>query len=617
MNGSNWCFQCFTMTPTVGYVAALFKSCILTVTAILPGAQDPLVFTYNGPVKGTRLFISEAGTTIAAFLGVPYAQPPVEHLRFAIHMIYQNTPVLVFFEGENFAFGSTHRIPGHDLSADGLIIVSVGYRLNVFGFLCFGDAEARGNLGLLDQYLAMRWVQENINKFGGDVNKVTVMGHSSGAASIMYHLVSPRTKQLFQSAIMMSGCLTSPIAQKSNTQIIEASFQLAKSLGCYFPHDTKLVVRCLRTKSAFELLDAYGKQNIKGNSDVFLPVIDSFLPASEQYLSKSPLETLEEGSFMKIPLLTGIVDYDGVAYLARWPARFNDGYFHLHQLFIKSVIPTVLLQKGFTNDNGVKDIAEILKWYYLKDVEPGDVTNIIDRMAQFYSDSLFKAPHYAQLKLLEQGRKNSNAPIFTYEFSYPSLNVYQQSLNLSGLGHGEELIYLFGKSFAREVLGRDFTVQEEIMSATMRKIWYDFIKNGFIHHNNHNAGSMNWEFHHKKATHHFIFQSPDFFQLKRGEVSPRITNFEEGVLKYSNARRISLWNDFLPKFYNSSTHVELSKCESIITRLSLQADQPYRSVMYTLLGLVIVLLSFLTICIILLKRTKTEKDLTFFRQQMD
>lgn len=65
------------------------------------------------------------------------------------------------------------------------------------GFLCFGDAEARGNLGLLDQYLAMRWVQENINKFGGDVNKVTVMGHSSGAASIMYHLVSPRTKRKF------------------------------------------------------------------------------------------------------------------------------------------------------------------------------------------------------------------------------------------------------------------------------------------------------------------------------------------------------------------------------------------------------------------------------------
>lgn len=61
------------------------------------------------------------------------------------------------------------------------------------GFFCLEDLESRGNLGLLDQYLALIWVHENIASFGGDPRSVTLMGHSAGATSIMYHMISPRT----------------------------------------------------------------------------------------------------------------------------------------------------------------------------------------------------------------------------------------------------------------------------------------------------------------------------------------------------------------------------------------------------------------------------------------
>lgn len=64
------------------------------------------------------------------------------------------------------------------------------------GFFCLEDAEARGNLGLLDQYLALLWVRENIAAFGGDSRSVTMMGHSAGAASVMFHMISPRTAGL-------------------------------------------------------------------------------------------------------------------------------------------------------------------------------------------------------------------------------------------------------------------------------------------------------------------------------------------------------------------------------------------------------------------------------------
>lgn len=76
---------------------------------------------------------------------------------------------------------------------ENVVLVSVNYRLNVFGFLCLETKEVRGNFGLLDQYFAMLWVRENIRPFGGDPDKITLFGHSSGAASVVLHMVSPRT----------------------------------------------------------------------------------------------------------------------------------------------------------------------------------------------------------------------------------------------------------------------------------------------------------------------------------------------------------------------------------------------------------------------------------------
>jgi carboxylesterase type B len=66
-------------------------------------------------------------------------------------------------------------------------------RFLLLGFFCLEDSEARGNLGLLDQYFALLWVRENIELFGGDPRSITLMGHSAGAASVMYHMTSPRT----------------------------------------------------------------------------------------------------------------------------------------------------------------------------------------------------------------------------------------------------------------------------------------------------------------------------------------------------------------------------------------------------------------------------------------
>lgn len=113
--------------------------------------------------------------------------------------------MIVFFDGVDFAHvNPLHPIPGQDLAAEGLVVVTANYRLNVFGFLCLGNGESRGNMGLLDQYMVLLWIQENIEKFGGDRRSVTLMGYSSGGASVLYHLTSPRTKGL--SSILGCAC---------------------------------------------------------------------------------------------------------------------------------------------------------------------------------------------------------------------------------------------------------------------------------------------------------------------------------------------------------------------------------------------------------------------------
>lgn len=85
-------------------------------------------------------------------------------------------------------------MPCQDLAAEDIVVVTVGYRLHLLGFFTLESLSARGNLALLDQYLAFLWIRDNIAAFGGDSKAITVLGHSAGADSVLQHLISPRSK---------------------------------------------------------------------------------------------------------------------------------------------------------------------------------------------------------------------------------------------------------------------------------------------------------------------------------------------------------------------------------------------------------------------------------------
>ena len=127
-----------------------------------------------------------------------------------------NLPVMVWIYGGAFTIGSGAQFAALYLTTDGIysgsqlslrdvVVVSINYRLGVFGFLYGNTSDCPGNQGFWDQALALYWIKDNIRAFGGNPNDLTLFGESAGSISISNHIVSNVTRHLFRKAIMQSG----------------------------------------------------------------------------------------------------------------------------------------------------------------------------------------------------------------------------------------------------------------------------------------------------------------------------------------------------------------------------------------------------------------------------
>ena len=286
-------------------------------------ADPTLVNITSGPIQGSIIGTSRQ------FLGIPYARPPVGDLRWMAPQkpdpwtavrsavdfgkrcaqlanptlqnaasndedcLYLNVwtpspavakaPVRVWIHGGGNINGSTSEpVPflnsglfytGEFLAeSHGVVVVSMNYRLGVFGFFEHPDLVAEGssgNQGLLDQQLAMRWVHDNIAKFGGDPGNVTIFGESAGSLDVCFHVAAPTSGGLFQRAISESGGCTTKQQTKAAAQTAGATF--ATDVGCAGAG----ALACLRGKATADLMGTQDVALGKG----FGPDVDGqFLP---------------------------------------------------------------------------------------------------------------------------------------------------------------------------------------------------------------------------------------------------------------------------------------------------------------------------------------------------
>ena len=275
--------------------------------------------------------------------------------------VRENRTVMVWIHGGGFVSGTifTRGFDGSYLAQMGdVILVTVNYRLGPFGFLYSSDQStaAPGNQGLHDQVLALKWVRDNIQHFGGNPNDVTVFGESAGSMSVGALYLSPLTKGLFHRAIMQSGA---PNAYLGSTSLKEASRrtnELAKNLNCdrdNLPDS----IKCIRNKTVFEVLD--GCKNALLDSELMIPVYgDNLMPVN-------PVHALKSGLYNSADLMFGITRNEGTGFVIQFFKDFLNNNFKLTLEKTKGYMG--LLMMLFGESNGA-DVAE----YYTKNVNASD-----------------------------------------------------------------------------------------------------------------------------------------------------------------------------------------------------------------------------------------------------
>ncbi|XP_060516417.1 carboxylesterase 5A-like [Cylas formicarius] len=573
----------------------------------------------QGLVEGLTLY-TESSKLVNSFLGIPYAAAPIGNNRFkppqkhagwnetfkaigygprcaqltrkgevvgnedclylniwspSVSGNFANIPVLMFFEGLDFYRNTELPISGQDLAVEGVVVVIANYRLNIFGYFCLGTEEARGNLGLLDQYFAILWVKDNIKHFGGDPDKITLFGHSSGAVSVAFHLISPRTAGLFQRAIISSGSAVS--AWQTQNDPIEASKEILRLLTC----NSFDYLRCLRSKTTEHVLRAL--QEYSQLSDfLFLPVVDTFLAENNRYLPNEPAKAFREATFFQVPILTGISKPITHPQLYEWVDFASQGYQQLQYYVERSKIPEILRLYKFTKGPNYDQVFDLVNWKY-GSTSQDDVRLLFDQIRNLEFESKIEAPHFLQLSYLNSYVQ----PIFVY-----SINDVGPSLNTTDQLAASDLILLFGPSLLKHTGRRRFNSMEARFSAQLKKIWIDFIYVGNPTPNNNRM--KQW----RKYT-------PVDQYIENFDFNSSIDNSGE-VKRRSLA--IAFWNQLLPKM---ASHVPAPNVIPKELQKSPDPGASLRHALFTLVGLVISLLILLIVCIVLLKKKSMERDNEF------
>ncbi|KAH3724773.1 hypothetical protein DPMN_050597 [Dreissena polymorpha] len=406
-------------------------------------------------------------------------------------------PVLIYIHGGGFTQGTSSDVSPEVLSLTGdIIVVTLNYRLGILGFLNSGDEFARGNYGLWDQQLAVRWVRYNIAAFGGDVHNITLMGNEAGAASALLHALYAGNRGLFHRVIVMSGTGTSPWAlHGSNVR------EIARELKCFdgrsnFTFSNQPLVDCIRTKEAAEILSVQSKIRNIG------PTVDG------EFLIDHPLKIINHVNndttsdafsfFRSLDIVTGITSEDGSSKLldllnnAFGPTP-NWNIMHLNADEFEHVIIPAMLEPVYQNheliinktiDNITRNnIQTSVMIQYTNWTDPKSAKNMKDNLIRLSTDVNFVVPVVTVADA--HSYTNYNTSTFVYKFSYVPSYLAGKSPWVKGAAHGSDLLPAFGYPAAMMaeagISGDDLEKEDFVMSENML-IWIsNFIKTGYVH----------------------------------------------------------------------------------------------------------------------------------------
>jgi len=465
-------------------------ACALSCTAQQPARQEaaPHIEIETGVIEG------KPEGPVGAFLGIPYAAPPIGDLRWkppapAAHWTgvrkatdfgarcmqgpifsdmsfrdpgksedcltlnvwtpakdaSEKLPVMVWIHGGGHQAGASSepRQDGEFLARRGVVVVSMNYRLGVFGFLVLPELaeesgrDAAGNYGLLDQLAALQWVQRNIASFGGDPANVTIFGESAGSFSVSAMMASPLARGLFSKAIGESGAAfpknstpfrSLPDREKSDTEFAKSVFGTS-------------VLKELRAFSAQKILDATMKTSARGFQ--LGPNVDGY------FLPRSASEIFAAGKQNDVPLLAG------------W--NLDEGGSNAGPVTDPQTIER--LNTLAREDFGSK-VEEFLRLY------PATDDAVAKRSLHDFTGD--RSVAWSTWSWLEADCATGKKPVYRYRFdrSFPS------DIKKEGLGayHSAEIEYVFGTLDFKT--GVPWRPEDRALSDLMQQYWVNFARTG-------------------------------------------------------------------------------------------------------------------------------------------
>ncbi|MFJ4521918.1 carboxylesterase/lipase family protein [Streptomyces sp. NPDC088810] len=358
----------------------------------------------------------------------------------------RSLPVLVWLHGGGNAYGAGSDYEGSALTARGMVVVTVNYRLGALGFLAHpalsseSEDHASGDYGLMDQQAALRWVRHTIGAFGGDHDRVTLGGQSAGSVDTCAHIASPTAEGLFQRAIQQSGSCASdggltPLTLGAAEQ---RGSDFAASVGCAGP---RTAATCLRARTTTELLRATGT----GTASVWGP------NTGPRVLPLAPRRAWAEGRVNAVPTLNGTTHDEYRYFTALYVDLLGGG-----PLTAASYAALIGLQHG--------DRAAAVLHTYPASAYPSP--NLA--YSAVNTDQRFACPARADSRLYA-----SRAPVYAYEFHDPQAPPFIPAPHTpQGAFHASELAYLFPMDSLR------LTSAQRRLSATMTAYWARFAATG-------------------------------------------------------------------------------------------------------------------------------------------
>lgn len=446
-------------------------------------AESLTVKTAQGQVLGKTLNEGK----VRAFLGLPYAAPPVGDLRWKApqpaakwegvrpaakfgaycaqgkvfdDMVFQDgvnsedclflnvytpanstakskLPVMFWIHGGGYAGGSSSepRHNGDFLPTKGVVLVTINYRLGAFGFLATSELAkegngAAGNYGLMDMVAALRWVRANIASFGGDPKNVTIFGESAGSFAVSTLMAAPAARGLFHKAIGESGSALGEDAVGSEPLKVHAKSddEWVASLGVHSLAE-------LRALPTDKILEAAKKKGTMG----FMPTVDGKL------LTESVNDAFVAGRQARVPLLAG------------W--NRDEGGFLANGM-------TVEKWKAYAATNFHERAVGFLKLY------PGETDAQVAASATDYGGDEFIA--FGTWQWLETNRKTSNSPVYRYHFELRALP--SKFHTDTAAFHSDEIEYVFGTLDTRP--GAAWRPEDRKLSDQVMSYWTNFARTG-------------------------------------------------------------------------------------------------------------------------------------------